>query len=95
MVENAATVAVLAEAFVVGEEERLVLDDRPAEHAAELIALQRRLLPVGGLEEAGGVQRGVADELPAGAAELVGAARVGDVDRWRRRSGRTRRSCCW
>ena len=40
------TAARLLEALVVGEEERAVLDDRSADDAAVLIALERRLPPL-------------------------------------------------
>ena len=76
---------VLAEAFEVAEEERLVLDQRSAERAAVLIAAQRRLRSVGRLEVGLRVQRGVAEEFPGVAVDLVGAAPVGDVHR---RAGR-------
>ena len=95
IVELTGDAAHLAEALVVGEEERPVAHDRAADHAAELIALERRLLAGRRLEEAGRVQRRVADELPGAAAEPVGAAGVGDVDRRAGRARRTPRSCCW
>ena len=85
-VEKAVDLPVLAEPLEVAEEERLVPHDRTAEHAAELVAAQRRLLPVGRLEEGRRVQRGVAEELPGIAVELVGAAAIRDVDG---RAGRT------
>ena len=75
----------LIEDLDVGEEERLVLHDRAAEHAAELIAIEAGLHAGRGPEEAGGVELGAAHELPRRAAEGVGAARIGDVDR---RAGR-------
>ena len=72
--------AVLAEELDVAEEERPVLHDRAAHHAAELVAVEERLLAVGRLEEAGGVEVGAAHEVPGRAAEGVGAAGVGHVD---------------
>ena len=54
--------------------------DRAAEHAAELVAVQRRLDAGGRLEEAGRVQRRVAVELPRRAVEPVGAAAERRVD---------------
>ena len=53
----------LAQALVVGEEERLVLHDRSAEHAAELVPIE---LGFAGrrLEEAGRIHARVAKELP-------------------------------
>ena len=79
----------LAEAFVVEEEEELVLEDGAAEVHAELVAVEGGLLEGndvagvadgGGLEEAGGVEVGVADELVDRGVELVGSACGGDVD---------------
>ena len=61
----------LAVAFVIGEEEQLVLDERPADGGSELVALQRGLYENGGAEqEAGGVQVGVAQELVGRAVKL-------------------------
>ena len=71
----------LPEAFEIGEEERAVPDDRSAKREPVLIALERRLLASGGLEEPGRVQLGVAVELPCRSAEPVGAALVGRIDR--------------
>ena len=70
----------LTEDLEVTEEERAVLHDGAADHGAVLVAVELRLLAVGGLEEAGGVEVGAAQEVPAGAAEPVGAAGVGHVD---------------
>ena len=69
----------LAEPLVVGEEERPVAQDRPTEHEAELVAIELRLATAR-MEESLGVQPGVAVELPAGAAEAVGAAAHRRVD---------------
>ena len=69
-----------AVAFVVAEDEHLVFDERSAHGGAELILDQRGLLIVDGLEEAGGVERGVAQVLPDGGVEFVGAAADGGVD---------------
>ena len=78
----------LAKAFVVDEVEELVLDDGTAEVDAELIAVEGRLLEgdnvsaaadEGGLEVAGGVEVGVADELVDGGVEFVGSAGGCDV----------------
>ena len=64
----------LAEAFVIREEEQLVLDERPADGGSELVALQRGLHEDGGAEqEAGGVQIGVAQVLVGRAVEAVGS----------------------
>ena len=43
MLEMAVDFAILAKAFEVAEEERLVLHDWPTQRAAVLIALERRL----------------------------------------------------
>src|SRR5207248_2933163 len=56
--------AILPESLVIAEEERLVLQDWAAEHAAELMSPQRRLLARRGLEVTGRVERGVAEEFP-------------------------------
>ncbi len=72
---------VLPEALEVGEEERLVPHDRSAEHAAVLIAAERRFGSVSRLEERRGVQLRVAEELPSVAVHLVRAAAVGHVHR--------------
>ena len=58
---------------------------RAAEHAAELVPVERRLAGRR-LEEAGRVHRRVAQELPGAAVERVGAAAVVDVDRRARRA---------
>ena len=70
----------LAEPLVVHEEEGAVADDGPAEDAPELVAVERGLHPGGRLEEAGGVERGVAVELPRRAVKRVGAAAERGVD---------------
>ena len=69
---------VLAVAFVVGEEEELVLADGAAEGCAEVVALE--LGDAGGVEVVAGVEEGVAEELVGGAVELVGAAGGDDGD---------------
>ncbi len=54
----------LAMALVVGEEERLVLEHRAADGAAELVLLELRLAAAGAVvEEVVGVERVVAVEL--------------------------------
>ena len=64
----------LAVAFIIAEEEQLVLDERAADGGAELIALQRRLVEDGRAEcETDGVQIRVAQELVGRAVELVGS----------------------
>ncbi len=79
----------LAEAFVVDEVEELVLDDGTAEVDAELVAVEGGLAEgdnvsaatdEGGLEVAGCVEVGVAEELVDGGVEAVGSAVGGDVD---------------
>ena len=84
IVEKPVDLARLPQALVVAEEERLVLDDRAADDAAELVAVELRLAGRR-LEESGRVHARVAQELPAAAVERVGAAAVVDVDR---RAGR-------
>ena len=61
----------LAKAFVAAEEERLVAGDRPAERAAELVALEgwNRLGRI--VEVRARVERAVAAELEAGSREAV------------------------
>ena len=61
---------VFAVALVVGEEEGLVLEDRAAERAAELVLLEIGLGAAGAVvEEVVGVERVVAVELEAAAVE--------------------------
>ena len=67
---------VLAVAFVVGEEEELVLLDGAAERRAEVVALE--LGDAGAVEVVARVEEAVAEELVDGAVELVGAAGGGD-----------------
>ena len=62
-----------ARALVRAEEEELVFDDRPADSAAELVALQRVLF---GREEVARVQGAVAQELERAAVQFV-RARLG------------------
>ena len=74
-----------ADAFVIDEEERLVLNDGTAKGAAELIVVKRFLrlasrLIRGGIEIIAGVEGGVAEEFESRAVELVGAAFGDDVD---------------
>jgi hypothetical protein len=79
----------LAEAFVVEEEEEPVFADGAAEVETVLVAIEGGLLEgdddagaagVGGLEEACGVEVGVAEELVEGGMILVGSAVGGHVD---------------
>src|SRR5204862_7646241 len=69
----------LAEAFVIGEEERAILRNGSTHRRAELIALQHRLTS-GWPEETDGIQIRVAQEIPRAAVKLVGAALEGCVD---------------
>ena len=69
---DGAEAPVLAEALVVAEEEELVCLDRPAERAAELVALEDGDGAL--VEVVSGVKSAVADELECGAVDLVGAA---------------------
>src|SRR5262249_4830963 len=71
----------LAEAFEVAEEECPVFDNRTAEDAAVLVAIEGRLLTAGRRKESGRVQTRIAIELPDAALERVAAALVSDVDR--------------
>src|SRR5690606_33312999 len=73
--------AVLAETFVVTEEERAVPQDRSADRAAELVAIKLRLLPGCGLEVALGRECTVTKELPSADLKPVRPAAVGYVDR--------------
>ena len=62
--------------MIIGEEEGLVFADRPAERSAELILLER----LGGRSEVvGGIENVVAEKLPEGAVDLVGAGTGDDV----------------
>ena len=65
-------------AFVVGEQEGLVLLDRPAQRSPELIALEVGNLRL--VEEISRVQGIVAKELVDIAVQLVGAGSGGDID---------------
>ena len=65
--------------FEIGKEERLVLDHRSAEHAAELVLLEDRLA-VGRLEIPHRIQVRIAQELPCRAVKLIGAALQRHVD---------------
>ena len=69
---------VLAEAFIVAEEECFIRMDRAAKGGAELVALEGR----GGalIEEIGGVEIVVTDKFECGAVELVAARAGGDND---------------
>ena len=77
--------AILTESFVVSEEERLVLHNRAAQHAAELIPPKRRLLTGCRFEIGRRIERRVAEELPPAPVQLVRAASVSDVHRRARR----------
>jgi hypothetical protein len=66
--------------LVVDEEERPIAHDRPAEHAAELIAAELRLLGVRRGEDVARVQRLVTEELERRAMEGVGARLGRQVD---------------
>ncbi len=67
------------EALVVAEEERLVLLQRTADAAAELILIERRLRP-GGREEVAGVEPIVPVELETRSVEVVRPGLGDDVD---------------
>ena len=70
IVEKAGVLAVLAEALVVGEEERLVLHDRPAERRRRTdCGRSGGFSPSAGLKKPVAFSDGVAEELPAGAVE--------------------------
>ena len=69
---------VLAVAFVVGEEEELVLAEGATEGGAEVVALE--LGDAGAVEVVAGVEVAVAEELVDGAVEGVGAAGGDDGD---------------
>ena len=74
-------VAALDAPLIAAEEEHLVLQDRPAEHAAELIALEAVAL---GREGVARVEAVVADEVEGAAAEVVGAGLGDEIHRRRR-----------
>jgi len=65
--------AAIRRAFVIGEEERPVVHQRPAQRAAELVALVlwRRL--IGRREKVVTTERAVAEEIVSSAMELVAA----------------------
>ena len=67
-------------ALVNGKEERAAADDRTAERAAELVALERMRIRRGELEEVARVERVVTEEFVGLAAELVGARARDQVD---------------
>src|SRR4029453_18336951 len=70
----------LPDTLVVAEEDLLVFDDRSADDPAELVAIEGGLAGRG-LEEPGRVHRRIAEELPGGSVQSIGAAAVVDVDR--------------
>ena len=71
----------VAVAFVVAEEEQLVLENRAADAAAELVLHERRTIHSRAVAEEGvGIQHLVAKVLVQTAVEVVGAALGGDVD---------------
>src|SRR5262249_50290507 len=87
--EDAEGLEYLTEAFIVEEEEELVLDYGSANVKAELVAIEGRLLERSGnarasysrgLEEAGSVEGGVADELVGRSMEPIGTALRCDID---------------
>ena len=79
-------------ALVVAEEERLVLEHRAAEGAAELVLLEVRLGAAGAVvEEVVGVEGVVAEELEGAAVELVGARLDLQVDDAAERAAELRR----
>ena len=69
----------LADTFVIDEEEEFVFDERAAEGCAELVAVEGGFAG-GGLEVAGGVEVGIAEEFEDGAVELIGAGAHDGVD---------------
>src|SRR5690606_26795502 len=69
----------LAESFVIGEEERPVQYDRPANYAAELVAPQRRLAGRW-LEVALGIECRVAMKFPHRSSEAFAAAPERRID---------------
>ena len=75
---GARLVEILAEAFVVAEDEGAVASDRAAGGGAELIALKRRSGAL--VEEVGSVERVVAEEFVNRAVEIIGAGLRGDDD---------------
>jgi hypothetical protein len=62
-----------AGSLVIDKEKGLILTDRTAEDAAELVLLKRRFGLIGWFEEAARVERRVSQELERGAMELVRA----------------------
>ena len=77
--------------FVAAEEERPVLNERPAERAAELVLPERRQRLARRLEVVRRVEGVVAVELEQAAAEQVGAGLGRDVDQRRRLAAELRR----
>ena len=75
---GARLVKILAEAFVVAEDEGVVAADRAACGSAELIALEWRSGAL--VEEAWSIERVVAEKFVDGAVEIVGAGLRGDDD---------------
>src|ERR1700676_637909 len=71
-------VEMVAEAFVVGEEEGFVALDGPAAGYSELIALKGRGVAL--IEEVGSIERVVAEEFENGAVPLIGAGLRDDGD---------------
>src|ERR1700753_3951587 len=68
----------LAEAFVVGEEKGLVLDDRTAGGGAENVAFEMRNIAV--IEEVASVERAVAQEFVRRSVKLIRAVRGDHID---------------
>src|SRR5439155_6355328 len=77
---GAAFCAFLPHAFIVHEEKSLVLEDRSAERAAELIIAKRILRLALFVEEISCVESVVTEKIKAGAVKAVGAALGNDVD---------------
>ena len=67
-------------ALVIGEEERPVPDQRPAQRAAELVALVLWRGLIGRREEVVSIERAVAEELVSRAVELVAAGACDHAD---------------
>ncbi len=63
-----------AEAFIIGEEEQLVLHNRAAKRAAKLILVVRQFASAHRFEESLRIQNRVAQELPRFTVILIGAA---------------------
>ena len=82
---------IVAETFVVAEEEDLVLADRPANGGAELVLPQWQGLR---LKIVTRVDSVIAQEVPQRAMELVRARARDDVGRRAQGVGRTRRLHC-